>query len=207
MPSKCAISALFLDIGGVLLSQGWDRHMRRRAAERFDLNYDEMEERHYLTFNTYEEGKLSLDIYLKRVIFYEKRSFSVNEFKKYMFDQSQSMPDMIDLFHHVAKLNKLRVGAISNEGRELTAHRIEKFGLREFIQFFICSCFVHCRKPDEDIYRIALDTGQVKPENAVYVDDNPLLVDVAQSMGIHGIVHKSLEETREELTAMGLKSQ
>jgi putative hydrolase of the HAD superfamily len=207
MALKCAISTLFLDIGGVLLSQGWDRHMRRRAAEKFDLNHDEMEERHYLTFNTYEEGKLSLDTYLKRVIFYNKRSFSIEEFKKYLFEQSQPMTDMIDFFRNISKLNKIRIGAISNEGRELTVHRIEKFGLKEFVEFFICSCFVHYRKPDEDIYRIALDIGQVKPENALYVDDNPLLVQVAQSMGIHGIVHKSLEETRKELSAVGLVSE
>ncbi len=59
-------TALFLDVGGVLLTNGWDRSMRQRAAETFKLDYDEMDERHHLTFDTYEEGKLSLNEYLKR---------------------------------------------------------------------------------------------------------------------------------------------
>ncbi|HTZ18550.1 MAG TPA: hypothetical protein VMB78_08945, partial [Dissulfurispiraceae bacterium] len=91
------ITTLFLDVGGVLLTNGWDRSMRRRAAELFSLDYAEMDERHHLTFDTYEQGKLSLETYLNRVVFYEKRSFTMDEFRKFMFEQSKPFPEMIDM--------------------------------------------------------------------------------------------------------------
>src|SRR5512142_1352394 len=155
MPSQ--ITTLFLDIGGVLLTNGWDHNSRKRAAETFGLDYEEMSERHHLTFDTYEEGKLSLDEYLKRVVFYEPRHFSPEAFKQFMFDQSQPFPDMLALMQELKARYNRKIAVVSNEGRELTVYRIARYGLAAFVDFFICSCFVHYRKPDEDIFRIALD--------------------------------------------------
>lgn len=201
----CArVTTLFLDIGNVLLTNGWDRRMRLRAAERFRLDHDEMNERHHLTFDTYEEGKLRLDEYLERVIFYEPRPFSREDFKDFMFSQSQPFPDMIDLIRRLKARYHLKVAVVSNEGRELTEYRIAKFRLADFIDFFISSCFVHCRKPDADIYRIALDIAQVAADCVAYVEDRPMFVDVARGLGIRGIVHRGFESTRGALAAMGL---
>jgi len=91
------ITTLFTDIGNVLLTNGWDRRMRQAAAEKFGLNYEEMNERHHLTFDTYEQGKLSLEEYLRRVVFYEDRPFTSEDFQAHMFAQSQPKPEMIDL--------------------------------------------------------------------------------------------------------------
>jgi putative hydrolase of the HAD superfamily len=198
------VSALFLDVGGVLLTNGWDRSMRQRAAETFKLDYDEMDERHHLTFDTYEEGKLSLDEYLNRVVFYEARPFSEQEFKAFMFAQSQPYPRMIELVRGIKKSHGVKVAVVSNEGRELTVHRIQSFGLAEFVDFFIASCFVHFRKPDGDIYRLALDVAQVSPEQVVYIEDRFMFVEVAQSLGIRGIHHKHYDSTRAALTSMDL---
>ena len=198
------VTTLFLDIGNVLLTNGWDRHMRVNAAARFKLDLDEMNERHHLTFDTYEEGKLSLDEYLDRVVFYEKRPFAKEDFKDFMFAQSKPFPGMIDLICRLKARYHLKVAVVSNEGRELTEHRIAKFRLADFIDFFIASCFVHYRKPDADIYRIALDIAQVAPDCVAYVEDRAMFVDVAAGLGIHGIVHKSFELTRDALAVMGL---
>lgn len=197
------ITTLFLDIGGVLLTNGWDHQMRQEAAEIFNLDNEEMSERHHLTFDTYEEGKLSLDEYLKRVVFYRKRPFSPEEFKAFMFAQSQAYSEMIELVRGLKARYQLRVAAISNEGRELTVYRIQKFELKTFMDFFISSCFVHYRKPDEDIYRIALDIAQVLPEKVVYIDDRAMFVEVAQSLGIRGIHHTNYEATKTDLEAFG----
>jgi putative hydrolase of the HAD superfamily len=205
MAKDSQIKVLFLDIGGVLLTNGWDHAVRRRAADKFGLDYDEMDERHNQTFDTHEEGKITLDVYLQRVIFYRKRTFTVQQFKDFMFAQSQPFTEMIDSTKKFASLNNLRVGAISNEGRELTIHRIRTFNLCEFMQFFIVSCFVHFRKPDEDMYRIALDIAQVAPEDAVYIDDREMLVEVAQSLGIHSIRHKDIKTTKQGLAELGLR--
>ena len=198
------VSALFLDVGGVLLTNGWDRSMRERAAETFKLDYAEMDERHHLTFDTYEEGKLSLDEYLRRVVFYKNRSFSGEEFKAFMFAQSQPYPQMIELVKGVKRSTGVKIAVVSNEGRELTVQRIQKFGLAEFVDFFVVSCFVHFRKPDADMYRIALDIAQVPPEWVVYIEDRFMFVEVAQSLGIRGIHHTGYDSTRAALASLGL---
>ena len=198
------ITTLFLDIGGVLLTNGWDRNIRIRAAEKFGLDQDEMNERHHLTFDTYEEGKLSLDEYLNRVVFFRERSFSPEEFKAFMYAQSQPFLEMIELMRGLKAQYGLQVAAVSNEGRELTIYRVQQFELGTFIDFFVSSCFVHYRKPDEDIYRIALDIAQVIPQHVVYIDDRPMFVEVAQGLGIQGIIHSSYESTQRTLETFGL---
>lgn len=199
------ITTLFLDIGGVLLNNGWDRGLRRKAAETFHLDYEELHERHHLIFGTYEEGKLSLYEYLYQVIFYKERSFTMEEFTAFMFAQSKPFPEMIDFIRKLKERYNLRTVAISNEGRELTIHRINKFELGTFIDIFISSCFVHYRKPDVDIYRMALDIARVHPSKVVYMDDRSMFVEVANSLDIHGIHHTGYESTRTALEAFGLE--
>jgi len=198
------VTALFLDVGGVLLTNGWDRSMRKRAAETFRLDPAEMDERHHLTFDTYELGKLSLDEYLNRMVFYRDRPFSTEEFKAFMFAQSQPFPQMIDLVCNLKETYRLRVAVVSNEGRELTTYRIQKFGLGTFVDFFIASSFVHFRKPDADIYRIALDIAQVPIEEVLYIEDRLMFVEVAQGIGIRSVHHTGFGSTRQTLASLGL---
>jgi putative hydrolase of the HAD superfamily len=70
-PTECRQSKL----------NGWDSGERKRAAELFHLDLAEVDKRHHLTFDTYEIGKLSLDDYLDRIVFYEPRTFSRDDFK------------------------------------------------------------------------------------------------------------------------------
>ncbi len=197
------VKALFLDIGGVMLENGWGHEKRKRAADLFGFDIDALNERHHLTFDTYEEGKLTLDTYLDRVIFYERRSFSREDFKEFMF-RTGSYPEMIALFRDLKKKYGIKIVAVSNEGRELTARRVGDHGLAGFIDFFIVSCYVHFRKPDEDIYRIALDAAQVPPENVVYIDDRGLYVEVARTLGVNGIHHVDYAATARALAEFGL---
>ena len=204
MSASSRITTLFLDIGGVLLTNGWDRSQRILASKKFDLDYEEMDERHHLTFDTYEEGKLSLDEYLNRVVFYRTRSFSPADFRAFMFAQSQPFPDMLELMRALKHQYGLQVAAVSNEGRELTVYRVQQFKLETLIDFFISSCFVHYRKPDADIYRIALDIAQAQPAEVVYVDDRAMFVEVAQGLGLRGILHTGLDATQKTLASLGL---
>ena len=198
------ITHLFLDIGNVILTNGWDRRIRQQAAAVFELDYEEMNERHHLTFDTYEEGKLTLPEYLNRVVFYEKRSFTPEDFRSFVFAQSKPIPEMIDMIRSLKIKYGLKVASVSNEGRELTTHRIHAFRLTDFVDFFISSCFVRCRKPDADIYRIALDIAQVDPSQVAYVEDREMFVDVAGGLGIRGIVHRDYVSTRASLASLGL---
>ncbi len=198
------ITTLFLDIGGVLLTNGWGRESRKLAAEKFNLDHDEMEERHHLTFDTYEEGKLSLDEYLSRVVFCRDRTFCRDDFKSFMLDQSRPFARMIELVRTLKARYGLKTVAVNNEGRELSIHRIRTFNLDSFIDFFVSSCFVRIRKPDRDIYEMALDMSQSIREHTLYIDDRQLFVEVARSFGIEGIHHRDYNETHGRLAGYGL---
>ncbi len=204
MNDRPAINTLFLDIGGVLLTNGWDHHARKRAADHFGLNYEDMNERHNMTFGVYEEGKSSLDDYLRRVVFHTRREFTPREFREFMFAQSQPLAGALEFFLRLKSRFRLRVAAVSNEGHELTLYRVRQFRLRELMDFFICSCFVHCRKPDATLYRLALDVAQADPARVAYLDDRKMFADVACEFGVHGIHHEGLESTREALAGLGL---
>jgi len=189
-------STLFLDVGGVLLTNGWDQHMREKAAKKFNLDLVEMNKLHALTFDTYEIGKITLDVYLDRVVFYEPRKFSREEFIEFMYSQSQPFPEMLQLIREVKERFGLRTVAVSNEGRELMLHRIRYFHLKKVIDFFVCSGFVGYRKPDESIYRLALDLAQVVPQEVIYIDDRAMFVEIGSQMGMQAIHHQSFQQTR-----------
>jgi putative hydrolase of the HAD superfamily len=206
MEKTTAITCLFLDIGGVLLTNGWDHQARERAATNFKLELAEMEDRHHLTFDTYEEGKLTLDEYLSRTVFYEKRPFTRDQFREFMFAQSQPYPEMIELVAQLKVRHRLKIAVVSNESRELNAHRIGKFKLNGFVDAFISSCFVHIRKPDADIFRLALDIAQTPPEQVVYIENTPMFVQIAEGLGIQSILHTDYKSTCAKLASFGLRN-
>ena len=200
------VTALFLDVGGVMGTNGWDRRQREAAAKKFGLDLDELNDRHRMTFDTYESGKLSLEEYLKRTVFCRDQPFTMEQFRAFMFEQSVPYPEMIDLVKGLKARYGLKIAVVNNEGRELNEYRIKAFGLNEFVDFFISSCFVHFRKPDADIWKIALDIAQVPREEVVYNDDRPMFVQIAQGLGLRGIAHKkdNVGQTRQQLASMGL---
>ncbi|SDZ83212.1 putative hydrolase of the HAD superfamily [Arachidicoccus rhizosphaerae] len=200
--SSAKIRAIFTDIGGVLLNNGWDRTKRALAVKTFGLDAEELNERHHLTFDTYESGKITLDEYLNRIVFYTPRDFTREEFKAFMFAQSEAIPEMIELISDLKKKHDLHIVVVSNEGRELNDHRIRHFGLDKFVDAFISSSFVHIRKPDEDIFKLALDIAQMRPEQVVFIDDRPMFVQVASLLGIKGIVHKDYNSTKAMLASL-----
>ncbi len=202
---KNRIKCLFLDIGGVLLTNGWDKDARIRAAKNFKLDIGEMEDRHHLIFETFETGRLTLDEYLGSVIFYKKRHFTPRQFREFMFEQSAEYPEMIDLIVKLKKQYALKTAVVSNECRELNEYRIRKFRLDRFVDVFVSSCYVNLRKPEKEIYRLALDITQEPISQIVYIENTPMFVDVAESLGIRSILHKDFKSTRAKLSALGLK--
>lgn len=203
---KKNITTLFLDIGGVLLTDGWDHHARKIAATTFKLEWAEMENRHRLNFATYEEGKLTLEEYLNRTIFYDERTFTQSKFKDFMFAQSQPDKQMLALIRKLKAKYALKIIVVSNEARELNAHRIQKFRLHEFVDCFISSCFVHLRKPDMDIFRLAIDLAQTPIEQIVYIENTQMFVQIAQSLNIQSILHTDYSSTCVQLCSFGLQS-
>lgn len=199
-----SITHLFTDLGGVLLTNGWDRGLRKIVAEHFGIDQAEMDERHHLTYDTYESGKMGLDIYLQRVVFWEPRGFTPQDVVEFILGQARAFPEMIELVCRLKDKHRLKVAVLSNEGRELTVDRIERFGLKSFVDFFVVSSFVHFRKPDLDIYRVALDIAQAEPERVAYIDDRQMFTEVAARLGIRAVWHREYESTRAALAELGL---
>jgi HAD superfamily hydrolase (TIGR01509 family) len=206
MKPTTAITCVFLDIGGVLLTDGWNRQARKRAATTFKLELAEMEDRHHLVFETFEEAKLTLGEYLDWVVFYRKRPFTRAQFKRFMFAQSKPYSPMLRLIRTLKAKYRLKIAVVSNEARELNAYRIQKFKLDEFVDFFISSCFVHLRKPDVDFFRLALDIAQTPARQIVYIEDTPMFVQIAEGFGIRSILHTDYRSTCGKLAALGLQS-
>ena len=206
MKKATPITCVFLDIGGVLLTNGWDHHARKRAATNFKLKWAEMESRHQLTFDTYEEGKLTLEEYLGWVVFHQKRPFTRAQFRNFMFAQSKPYPQMIELVRKLKAKYGLKIVVVSNEGRELNAYRIRKFKLDGFVDSFVSSCFVHVRKPDADIFRLALDIAQAPARQIVYIENTPMFVQIAEGLGIRSILHTDYRSTCAKLASLGLQN-
>ena len=200
------ISCLFVDVGGVLLSNGWGSRSRKLAAKKFAIDFTEMEKRHQLNFEIYEIGKITLKEYLRRVVFFEKRSFTGAQFRNFMFAQSTPFPRMIDLIARLKIKHNLKIAVVSNEGRELNSYRIHRFKLNKFVDFFISSCFVAVRKPDADIFQLALDISQVALDKIIYIENTAMFIDVAQDMGMRGILHTDYKSTRIKLASLGLQT-
>jgi len=204
MKTNSAITTLFLDVGGVLLTNGWDHQARRRVAKHFKLDWAEMQERHALNFEIQEEDKITFREYIDRVIFWQKRPFTRAEFRQFMFAQSKPFTEMIELVRNLKAKYKLKVFVVSNEAREVNAYRIRRFKLDDFVDAFISSCFVRLRKPDTDIFRMALDIAQVPPGQIVYIENTPLFVQIAESFGIRSILHTDYQSSAAKLAALGL---
>jgi putative hydrolase of the HAD superfamily len=193
------ISALFWDVGGVLLTNAWDRAQRERALDQFKLDQEEFSDRHEMVVSSLERGKISFDDYLNRTIFYRPRPFAREVFKDYVFSLSQPHREVLTLAEELAKSGKYFMGTINNESRELNLYRIQTFGLREIFSTFVSSCFVGLRKPEEGIYRMALEITQKSAEDCCFIDDRALNLEYARQIGMHTIEMQDVEQLKREL--------
>lgn len=199
------ITTLFWDIGGVILTNGWDRESRKEAVATFHLDGEEFQDRHDLSFPAFDSGQISLNEYLDRTLFYRKRPFSREEFTAFMFAQSKEYPDTRGILDKVAGSQKYFVGAINNEPFELNQYRIEAFDLRRDFLVFFSSCYVRSRKPEETIFRVALEVTQRPPEQCLFIDDRPLNLESPRRLGMNTIHHQGAEQLRSELAKYGVE--
>jgi putative hydrolase of the HAD superfamily len=199
------ITTLFWDIGGVILTNGWGADARRRAAELFHLDWEEFQDRHDLSFPAFDTGHISLDEYLNRTLFYRPRAFTREEFVAFMFAQSKEYPESRALLDKVARSGKYFIGSINNEPLELNEYRIKAFDLRRDFQVFFSSCYLHARKPEEMIFRIALEVTQRPAGESVFIDDRPLNLENPRKLGMKTIHYQNAEQLRAELKNCGVE--
>jgi putative hydrolase of the HAD superfamily len=202
-----AIRAIFWDVGGVLLTNAWDRNERAKALQQFHLDGDEFQSRHELVVSSFERGKITLDEYLDRTVFYRERSFTRDAFRDCMFSLSEPFPEVLAFAQSLAGSGKYFMGTINNESRELNNFRIEKFGLRRIFRLFVSSCFVGLRKPERDIYRLALEITQFPADECCFIDDRALNLECAAQVGMHALQMQSLHQLKTDLKKLEVRSE
>jgi len=199
-----AIRAIFWDVGGVLLTNAWDHTERSAALEHFQLDKDEFHDRHEMVVSSFERGKISLDEYLDRTVFYCQRSFTRDVFRDYMLSLSRPFPEVLEFAQALSDSGKYFMGTINNESRELNHYRIENFGLRKIFRVFVSSCFVGLRKPEPDIYRLALEITQMQAEECCFIDDRANNLESARGLGMQTIQMQQVEQLRGDLGKLGV---
>jgi len=200
------ISAIFWDVGGVLLTNAWDHAQRQLALQQFHLDQEEFDGRHQMLVSSFERGKISLDEYLDRTVFYRSRPFTREAFRDYLFALSQPDNEALALAKELADSGRYLMSTINNESREINLYRIQTFGLREIFTLFVSSCFVGLRKPEEGIYRLGLELRQKAPEECCFVDDRALNLETAARLGMRTIRFGDARQLRQELQEMGVGS-
>ncbi len=199
------IEALFWDNGGVILTNGWDRGARKRAVEKFHLDWDDFADRHELMLNAFETGQATLDQYLQRTVFYRPRDFTPDDFKAFMFAQSQPFPEALQFLGQLASARKYIMAALNNESKEINEYRISQFKLRNYFEAFFSSCYLGVRKPDIKIYQRVMEITQRRPSACVMIDDRELNLECARELGLQTIQVKDLAQLKADLAKLGVK--
>ena len=201
-----AIRAIFWDVGGVLVTNAWDRAQRLVALEHFHLDDEEFHDRHEMVVSSFERGKITLNEYLDRTVFYRTRPFTRDAFRDFMFSLSQPFPEVIEYALKLTDSGKYFMSTINNESRELNYYRIEKCGLRKVFRLFVSSCFVGFRKPERDIYRLALELTQIPAGECCFIDDRAINLECAAKLGMQTIEMQTLEQLRRDLEELGVSA-
>jgi putative hydrolase of the HAD superfamily len=200
------VTTLFWDNGGVILTNGWDRCSRQKAVAKFHLDWTDFEDRHELMLNAFECGQASLDEYLRRVVFYQERPFAPEEFKQFMFEQSQASPEALAFLGNLARTRRYLNATLNNESLEINEYRIHTFHLRDYFEVFFSSCYLGARKPDRGIYALALKITQREPGECVLIDDRGLNLECAQELGMHTIQFQNVTQLQTDLARLGVSA-
>ena len=198
------ITTIFFDIGGVLLTDGWGHDSRRAAADHFGLDWEEFRDRHEKVAHAIETNRMTLDQYLDRAVFYRPRSFTREEFREFIFAQSQPKPESIEIAKRLAASKTFFMATINNEILELNSYRLEKFGLRAIFPVFFSSCFLGLRKPDEAIYRAVLQITQRNAGECIFIDDREVNLECPRETGFNTILFEGADQLRSQLHELGV---
>jgi|SRR5277367_1136325 putative hydrolase of the HAD superfamily len=202
------ITTILWDVGGVLLTNGWDRKGRAALQAQFGLDHDVFEERHEMSNDAWEKGLITIEEYLRKTVFHEPRNFTPDDFIAAMKAQSQILGDSaLGILGNLATSESVFLGMLNNESGELNDYRIDKFSLRNYFKVFLSSCYVGLRKPDTDIFKLALDILQQDGASVAFVDDRPGNVQAALDVGIHGIRYQGAEQLKAEFEKLGILLQ
>ena len=191
---------ILFDVGGVMLTNGWDHNERAVVLQHFGLDRAEFESRHEQPNDAWERDNLTIHGYLDATVFYQPRSFSHEDFIEVMKAQSVPIPsNAMPVLKDLASSGQYLVGTLNNESRELHEYRMAEFGLNPYLDVQLCSAYVGMRKPDAEIYRRAIDILGVPAARIIFIDDRKGNADAAAAQGMHAIQFTGEDQLRAQL--------
>jgi putative hydrolase of the HAD superfamily len=200
------IRAIYWDIGGVLLTNGWDHEERARVLQQFAIPRDEYESRHEEANDRWERGEFSDEEFLKQTVFFKERSFTPEQFIQAVREQSKWLPGGAkNVIAALRKNNGLKMAMLNNESGPLNDYRIATFGLAEYFDGFFCSAYIGMRKPELRMFRSGAAMLHFQPEECAFIDDRDKNCAAAAGVGMHAIQYKGEEALKGALRALGVE--
>ncbi len=201
---------ILFDVGGVLLTNGWDHGERAAAAAKFGLDAQALEARNAEVMDAWDRGAIALHQYLQATVFYEPRAFSEDEFFAFMLAQSRPLPNgALAILAELAASNPCAsnvcmLGALNNEARETNEYRFSHFGLRRYFKVAFSSCYMGLRKPEPAMYQRTLNILGNKPERVLFIDDRAENVAGGSAAGMKAIQFTGADALRMEFSSLGV---
>ncbi len=197
--------AILFDVGGVLLTNGWDHCERAIVLDQFRLDRAEFEARHSGPNDAWERDLITAKEYLDETVFYEPRDFSHREFLDEIFAQSKLLPDGgSGILQELAASHKCMLGVLNNEAREPNEYRFKTFGIRDHLKVAFSSCYLGLRKPGSAIYLRALDILGTPPQRVLFIDDRAENAAAAETVGMRAIRFEGAAELMGQLGELGV---
>ncbi len=196
---------MLFDVGGVLLTNGWDHCERAAVLNKFHVDKDAFEERHARFNDPWERDALSMREYLDQVLFYEPRSFTQDDFIAAICAESAVLPNTgLGILEELAASGKWMLGALNNEARVPNDYRFRTFGLSQYFDVALSSCYLGLRKPHREIYDRAVDILGRPAQRILFIDDRLENVAAAQAVGMNAIRFSGADALRRELEILGV---
>jgi len=203
-----SIRTVFWDVGGVILTNGWDLTQRTRVLSRLGVDLEAYEEIHERVNYYWERGLINAEDFFMQTVLRTnpKLNLTFDLLWPQVCAESKVLhAECLDILAELKEQRKFRLATLNNESRELNEHRLNAFKLRSLFDYFICSGYVHEMKPNPGIYRSAIDISGYAPERALFIDDKPENCEAAISLGMQAIWFQSPLQLRQELAQRGIK--
>jgi HAD superfamily hydrolase (TIGR01509 family) len=207
---SASIRTIFWDLGGVVLTNGWDPGQRKRVLSRLGVNLEAYEELHDRANYYWERGLLTAKDFFSQTVLLPnpKLDLTFDMLWPQVCAASKVLhPECLDMLAELKQMGRYRIATLNNESRELNEYRLDAFKLRSLFDYFICSGYVHEMKPNLGIYKSAIDISGFAASSALFIDDKPENCAAAEAVGMHAIRFESPAQLCTALVEYGIQLQ
>ena len=203
-----SIRTIFWDIGGVVLTNGWDKGQRSRVLSRLGVNLEAYEEVHERANYYWERGLMTAKEFFAQTVLQANPHLDLTFetlWPQVCAESKVLHAECLDMLSELKEQGSYRLATLNNESRELNEYRLDAFKLRSLFDYFICSGYVHEMKPLPGIFRSAIDVSGFAARTALFIDDKSENCAAAEALGMHVICFKTPRQLCTELAGYGIQ--